>query len=124
METGKYYYRHSFRFLCANTLFYNRTFPPMNILLYNAIGGDGDQLYGVESAAYYLKALVLNTGAAFPICCCTFVVTTFQLYLKFYGPNGKTYVAFNNSVVQRIVMALTLALWLLILFSRPHKVRQ
>lgn len=87
------------------------TFPPLNILLYNALGGTGDELYGVESVTYYLKALLLNTALGAPLSFLTIVVLIVQLF---------TAVAeVSNHDITLTVMVL---LWLGILFSRPHKV--
>ena len=41
-----------------------RTSPTLNILLYNAIGGSGDELYGIEPASYYIRNLLLTLGLA------------------------------------------------------------
>lgn len=38
------------------------TLPWLNILMYNALAGSGDELYGVEPASYYLKVRLRFIG--------------------------------------------------------------
>jgi alpha-1,2-mannosyltransferase len=45
-----------------------KTWPVLNILLYNA-AGNGDNLYGIEETWYYAKNAVLNLGPVVPIAC-------------------------------------------------------
>jgi hypothetical protein len=56
-------------FFAAIELRYNifSTFPTLNILLYNTLGGSGDELYGVEPPSYYIRNLFLNLGIAWPL---------------------------------------------------------
>ena len=90
-----------------------RTFPPLNIIAYNAFGGQsGDKLYGTEPISYYLKALVLNTSLAFPLSCLSvpaLAVATFKGWAK------------NEHILERLTISCTLVLWLAVLFSRAHK---
>ena len=48
-------------YVCLSNLWCS-TFPPLNIALYNALSGSGDELYGVEPPMYYLKNLLLMVG--------------------------------------------------------------
>lgn len=90
---------------------YNRTSPTLNILLYNAIGGSGDELYGTEPMSYYYRNLLLNMSVAwlliplFPLC----------LLIQFS-------VRFSKTQFVAATMGTSAFLWLFILFSRPHKV--
>ena len=87
----------------------------MNILLYNAIGGSGDELYGVEPAIYYIKNLFLNLGLVWPLA----LVSPLATVLMYCRAQGRT----SQSDLKLIVLQLSVGLWLLILFRRPHKVR-
>lgn len=91
-----------------------RTFPPLNILLYNVLGGQGDELYGVEPASYYVKNLVLNLGPsillapALPLVVIASLLTGTRLC--FVGHEGKVAAVYVSALA-----------WLAVLFSRPHK---
>lgn len=96
-----------------------RTSPTLNILLYNAIGGSGDELYGIGPASYYVKNLFLNLGLSWVL---VLVISPFALLLSaVLAPAKKPF--FTHAVVQGIVIYSQAAIWLLVLFSRPHKVR-
>lgn len=91
-----------------------RTLPTLNIFLYNAIGSaNGDELYGVEPASYYFKNLFLNTGVAWPLMLCCPIVSALDFVItKRRDLDGYF-----------LTILLSAALWLGVLFSRPHKVR-
>jgi len=91
-------------------------FPTLNILLYNVFpaAGRGDNLYGVEPISYYIKNLFLNLGLAWPLAILGAVVLVADHLLA-----GST---LPVSSVKGTVIALSALLWLLVLFSRPHKV--
>ena len=91
-------------------------FPTLNILLYNVFpaAGRGDNLYGVEPASYYIKNLLLTLGLAWPLASLGSVVLAADHLLA-----GSTRPV---SSVKGTVIALSALLWLLVLFSRPHKV--
>lgn len=87
-------------------------------MLYNAIGGSGDELYGVEPASYYVLNLVLNMGLAWPLAVLLPVVLVASLPVR----------ALRETVAPQLlgtgaVLVGQAALWLAVLFSRPHKVR-
>lgn len=94
---------------------FNRTFPPLNIALYNAFGGTGDELYGVEPPSYYVMNLILMLG---PV---TFAIALIGpvLILFAYPLNVTTNVIMRYKIFVFMVPAI---LWLSIMFSRPHKV--
>ncbi len=96
-------------------LYCHRTSPPLNILLYNAIGGSGDELYGVEPLSYYLRNLLLNMGAAWPLA----VLSPLPLLAE-YVTQG--YSLSTRSMLSALILSSLAALWLGVLFSRPHKV--
>lgn len=91
-----------------------RTFPPLNILLYNTLGGHGDELYGVEPVSYYIKNLFLNLGPAAIVAPLLPIIVIIMRLLKlknnFAGYEGKIAAIYSSA-----------AIWLVILFSRPHK---
>lgn len=94
-----------------------RTSPTLNILLYNAIGGSGDELYGVEPASYYIVNLALNMGLAWPLMVLLPVVLVVSL------PFRRLRAAISSEVLgASAVLVGQAVLWLLVLFSRPHKV--
>jgi hypothetical protein len=93
-----------------------RTFPPLNIALYNAFGGTGDELYGIEPASYYLMNLTLMLGPiTFPLAALGSVL----ILLAYLFPRLTGGIA----VPYRLLVFLSPAMvWLAIMFSRPHKV--
>jgi alpha-1,2-mannosyltransferase len=121
--------------LVIDSMVYGKlTCPTLNILLYNAIGGSGDELYGVEPAAYYIKNLVLNTTIVWPISLMLPVVLSIFTFVRALtsrdvctmasGAGGKSR-AFWSSSWYEFLSVLTLSgaalLWQAVLFSRPHK---
>ena len=105
--------------LFVDSHFYGRwTFPPLNILLYNAVGGHGDELYGTEPASYYVKALFLNTVLVAPFAVVACGLLCKDIILLFLHSSSAD---FQSKVVDKLVIFSPAILWLLILFSRPHK---
>ena len=101
-------------------IFYGKlTMPNLNIFIYNAVGGatdeagaaTGDELYGVEPLSYYLKNLVLNFNG---------VALLSAVYPLAYVLRVATGTATKKSHVC-LATVFPLLLWLLLLFSRPHK---
>ncbi len=112
----------SFVLVLTYLLFTLRTSPSLNILLYNAIGGSGDELYGVEPASYYLRNLFLNLGVAWPIALVSPVVLGAEVLLT-KCTTGFWPLARKTEAFWKAVMLFSLPLlWLGVLFSRPHKV--
>lgn len=97
----------------------NRTFPPLNILLYNAISGNGDELYGVEPTSYYIKNLLLTVGLSFPLAL-FHVLQCFgkSFYFSVFRRDGLKV----GGLGAEIGVCLSAGLWVGLLFSRPHKV--
>jgi alpha-1,2-mannosyltransferase len=96
-----------------------RTSPTLNILLYNAIGGSGDELYGVEPASYYVKNLLLNMGVAWPLVLLSPLVYIVSCSLRWsVGASASTV----DAVVRGAVLHMQALIWLAVLFSRSHKV--
>jgi hypothetical protein len=95
-----------------------RTSPSWNIVAYNAIGGSGDELYGVESAGYYIRNLLLNTGLSFPLAVFSIVSTV----IYFTNLRGEDAYLHGVAKFQLLTISCSALLWLIILFSRPHKV--
>jgi len=94
------------------------TFPSLNALRYNA-GGSGDNLYGTEPAGYYVRNLFLTMGLAWPLG----AVAPVLLLREYIEPavqqdRGGKYAA---RAARSAVLAVSTALWLALLFSRPHK---
>ena len=90
-----------------------RTWPTLNILVYNAIGGSGDELYGVEPASYYVRNLILNMGVCIPSAVLGGAVLVLRLLISGCD-RGEAWV--------NVTVLMCAALWLAVLFSRPHKV--
>jgi alpha-1,2-mannosyltransferase len=99
----------------------NRTFPPANILLYNAITGSGDELYGIEPASYYAKNLLLTVGLSFPLAVAEAVMFVWDLLVCV--SYGKTKPCETAKLLTESGICLSAGLWMALLFSRPHKVR-
>lgn len=92
------------------------TSPTLNILLYNA-GGNGDVLYGVEPTQYYVRNFLLTMTVSWPVS-----VSAPLIYLKEYLSLPAFASAKTLSVMATFgVVALSAALWLGVLFMRPHK---
>ena len=89
-----------------------RTSPTLNILLYNALGGTGDELYGVEDATYYIKNLLLNLSVAWP-----FAAVSPLLLLRQLVGGGAAAEGFGF----KACLHASALLWLCLLFNRPHK---
>jgi alpha-1,2-mannosyltransferase len=99
----------------------------LNILLYNAIGGSGDELYGVEPATYYLLNLTLNAGLAWPLA----LLSPLAVLVRCIQTGGCPIPLGQGGVVDPeglkrlfdgLVVLTQAGIWLGILFSRPHKV--
>jgi hypothetical protein len=90
-----------------------RTFPTLNILLYNVFGSStaGDELYGIEPVSYYVKNLFLNTGLAWLLTLLSPLVVGLDVLVTRRGDIDDRF----------LVMAASCLLWLALLFSRPHK---
>ncbi|CAN0022760.1 unnamed protein product, partial [Heterosigma akashiwo] len=97
--------------------FYGRdTMPAWNIFRYNVLSareGRGDELYGVEPASYYLKNLFLNLNVGAIIAFC------FPL-AALAGLLSRTK-ALRSEARARALFLSPLALWLGIMFAKPHK---
>lgn len=93
-----------------------RTSPTMNILLYNA-GGNGDNLYGIEPASYYIKNLILNLGLSFLIFLLYPLIFVFKLFKLMTSQKHNL-----NDYIIKLTVPASVYLWLGLLFSRPHKV--
>jgi len=102
--------------LAIDTYMYDKvTFPPLNIALYNAFGGTGDELYGVEPASYYVMNLLLTVGlVSFPL----IVISPLTLLLQPQASNTSQY---KSTPPALIVLCAPAVLWLAVMFSRPHK---
>ena len=92
-----------------------RTFPPLNILRYNSLGGRGDELYGVEPAGYYLRNLFLTLGLCWPLGAAAPLLIVRSLLNKKQGSSSRR-------EALKLVLCTPVILWLLLLFPRPHKV--
>ena len=92
------------------------TFPPLNILLYNSLGGSGDELYGIEPASYYYSNLILNLGILWPIACSTPLVVM-RNYLKYNSVSVDS----NHKNKITLMLMIPTIVWVGILLNRPHK---
>jgi hypothetical protein len=101
-----------------DVLFTFRTIPFWNILTYNT-GNRGDELYGIEPASYYVKNLLLTTGLAVPFASFVLVAEPVQYVISMIMPKGKLLPNHMDGYMLTIYVAC--ALWLGVLFSRPHK---
>lgn len=79
---------------------------PLNIVLYNVFGGEGQgpDIFGVEDASYYILNLLLNFNFIVILGYSGFLLTPL-LYKKFVSIN----------------FTLPLLIWNIIFFSQPHK---
>lgn len=94
------------------------TSPTLNILLYNA-AGNGDTLYGTEPVSYYVRNLLLNLGAAWPLAIAAPLLLVRQAILTV--PQGQKSAAEEWCCTRRLTLMASACLWLAVLFTRPHK---
>jgi alpha-1,2-mannosyltransferase len=90
-----------------------KTFPPLNILLYNALSGNGDELYGVEPASYYVKNLLLTLGLSIPMAGVGVLVAVYRMA---FLPSAIVYRS------EELVLLASAVAWIGLIMSRPHKV--
>jgi ABC-type transport system involved in multi-copper enzyme maturation permease subunit len=137
-------------FILLIFLYTNRTFPTLNILIYNIFGSSsglsGDELYGVEPAGYYIKNLILNTGIIQIFWICFIILFLLKLLSFNIILNNNNNNKQNNNNIEKTdvemkidllsvitqkmkyyetktsVIWFSVFLWLSVLFSRPHKV--
>ena len=92
----------------------------MNILKYNA-GGNGDNLYGIEPLRYYILNLFLNLGISWPFAALA-PLTELCEFVSLVSRNGSKGIASSlMDFLPTLTMFAAAGLWILILFSRPHK---
>ena len=110
--------------------FYGRiTSPTLNILRYNAIGGSGDELYGVEPVSYYVRNLFLNMGLSWVLVLLSPVMALLLAFLKWLTGHRRDElsdtvddVSRKDSFMLKTALYCQALLWIGVLFSRPHKV--
>ena len=81
---------------------------PLNIVLYNVFGGEGEgpEIFGVEPFSYYILNLLLNFNVVFPLAYAGSLMNPF-LYSK--------------SKLSFVVASMPLLIWSFIFFGQPHK---
>lgn len=91
-----------------DTIYYKQfMFIPINIVLYNVFGGEGEgpEIFGVEPLSYYVLNLALNFHVIFPL--------------------GVAGMALNPMISQgkefSTLVSMQLIVWMGIFFSQPHK---
>lgn len=101
----------------ADSAWYGRTTSPtLNILKYNVLDageGQGDELYGVEPASFYVKNLFLNTTVAFPL-----AIALPFLALVIYPLSDKVA---QVELRQKLMLCSPGLLWLALMFAKSHK---
>ncbi|CAI5757059.1 unnamed protein product [Candida verbasci] len=82
-------------------------FIPVNIVLYNVFGGEGEgpEIFGIEPFSYYIHNLLLNFHIIFPI----------SIVGIFINPLITNHRSFN------LIISSQLLIWIGIFFSQPHK---
>lgn len=106
----------------VDSYYYNSysVYPNFNIVYYNSFN-QGDKLYGVESAAYYVKNLFLNLQYAWLL----LLLYPLVLIVSYLGRsrhnniNSEGKVEYYSSDI--MVIYVSVMLWLIIMFTRPHK---
>lgn len=81
----------------------------MNIIIYNVFGSGGPNLYGVEPFSYYINNCLINLNIIFVLG--MIVPPLFMIQTAPYV-----------SLFKMLLYYCPLYLWLLIMFTRPHKV--
>ncbi|KAI5957069.1 ALG9 [Candida theae] len=83
-------------------------FVPINIVLYNVFGGEGEgpEIFGVEPLSYYILNLLLNFQIVLPL------AVLGALINPFVTTNAKRF---------SVVVSAQLIIWCGIFFSQPHK---
>lgn len=119
MEEGLFINRNDNNYQFSRCCVVVRTFPPLNILLYNAISGNGDELYGIEPASYYVKNLLLTIGLSFPLALLEIGLFTLDV---FYHTLASRENLDSSRMLTEFGVCMCAVLWAGVLFSRPHKV--
>lgn len=83
-------------------------FVPINIVLYNVFGGDGEgpEIFGVEPVSYYIINLLLNFQSVLPLAAIGVLVN------PFITVNARKF---------SLLVSVQLVIWCGIFFSQPHK---
>lgn len=99
----------------------DRVSPTLNILLYNVLGGNGDELYGTEPISYYIRNLFLNMSTAWLL----FPIFPIWFFHHYYWNVSSSSPVNTRGLRSPFYIALTISAsacsWLLLLFTRPHK---
>lgn len=85
--------------------------------MYNALSGNGDELYGIEPASYYIKNLLLTLGLTFPMALLEIIIFTYEIAMSVLG-----FHQICAAWLYELTTILCVVLWMGTLFSRPHKV--
>lgn len=97
-------------FIIDNWFYQRFSIIPLNIVLYNVFGleGEGPEIFGVEPFSYYILNLLINFNLIFLLSLAGIFVNGFV-----YGEKTKIKCIFG--------IILPMCLWMAIFFSQPHK---
>ncbi|KAL9129329.1 MAG: hypothetical protein Q9217_002200 [Psora testacea] len=97
-------------------LFHRIVFSPWRIISYNVFSGpsQGPDIFGTEPWHFYIRNLLLNFNAWFPLALCTGPIIALQL--MFRRPSATKLPLFRS-----LVFSTPFYLWLAIFSAQPHK---
>lgn len=101
-----------------------RTFPTLNIVLYNLFSGNGPALYGTSPSTYYFANLFLNFNYLLPLSLLALpaLAITYQFDNRRLGKTQQAPVAGETSPYTLLSLRLLpFYLWLAIMSLQPHK---
>ncbi|KAK6205234.1 Alg9-like mannosyltransferase family-domain-containing protein [Scheffersomyces amazonensis] len=96
--------------ITVNAYYYKRAlFVPLNIVLYNVFGGEGEgpEIFGVEPFSYYILNLLIN-----------FNIT---VLLGYAGVIFNPFLYSTKTLLLTFITSLPTLIWTLVFFSQPHK---
>ncbi|KAJ9127613.1 hypothetical protein QFC24_001023 [Naganishia onofrii] len=101
-----------------------RTFPTLNILLYNLFSGKGPELYGTEPPSFYLKNLFLNFNFVLPLALISLpaLAITYCFDFRRLGVSLTRPKPGQSSPYTLVALRLSgFYLWLIVMTLQPHK---
>eukprot|EP01038_Epipyxis_sp_PR26KG_P009196 gene9196-12404_t len=106
--------------ILIDKMMYNRwTIPAFNIVLYNVLNGNGDELYGIEPSSYYIRNMILNLHIIPIIAFISPIIGILDFITSIINNCDMSQYLYKNS--ERITVFISTFTWLFIMFMRPHK---
>lgn len=110
--------------VALDTLFYGElTVVPWNIVKYNVFpeGERGPDLYGTESAYYYLHNLLLNLNVVVPFALASLPALAITYRIEYRRLGDRAGPESSSHYTEMAVRLAPMYLWFAIMFVQPHK---